>query len=438
MKQYEGCYSYDKTIIKNNISLNDIKYSIIILNTVPNSLYFTLQTIANSKYEKYEIIIVSSHDKLISKKILDYFSIPIIFIQIKNKSWLNNDLEFNIGIKYANGKYVIMQSSAISHINDIVYDIDVFYETNKDYENSSIIYPIIKLIKSKDNHNILYKFYNKENNIIIRNHILHKKIKYEKYHIFDMDRDNNFLIIIPKKHFVQIMGFDYDLAVYTKSSIKNLIQKLKCIVNTNIHYIELNEYIIKNKPLCIKQYSEDNLKDKDYLLTKIKYNIMKAQFLYIKPNNDVSNMKNILRMIYHKNASYGNNIYDFFYNKKLKHKFKSINYSKGEFKYILKDSIDNMGIYFTIYPHIVNNLTYEIFFKAKGTCTKELVFYDTNCTANLGTLNSEYKCYHIIFKWNNINLEHGQPHNKYYISIKNAKEDNELYLTDIILKLYKT
>ena len=91
-------YNYPNIPIYNN--------TISIVMTSSNrskQLYFTLKTIEKTLFKNIHIIIVddSDVDPIIKEYINGYaFHIDLIYIQTKNKNWINPVINYNIGFKF--------------------------------------------------------------------------------------------------------------------------------------------------------------------------------------------------------------------------------------------------------------------------------------------------------------------------------------------------
>lgn len=86
-------------------------------------LKFTLDTISQSKYPYYEVIIVDdgSEEDQDPEQLKDkYPFIKVIKVDKKTKKHINPCVAYNIGFKEANGEFVIIQNPEVCHIGDII------------------------------------------------------------------------------------------------------------------------------------------------------------------------------------------------------------------------------------------------------------------------------------------------------------------------------
>lgn len=450
-------YKFQNEHIKSqhNISI------IIVSSNTPIELYFVLKTINDSLYKDFEVIVIDSlSNKYLNKKILIKLDINITYIKIYEKSWVNKDLEFNIGMKYANGKYIILQSGVIVHLGNILSHIINYYE-KKENKNMVCIYPVLELLREKDNNNLLYNLYNKTDNTLIRNIVAKDKLlfmngkskRYRLNYINFKNTDNNYFIVMPRHIMHASRGFDHDFALFSKPSILQFINKIKHLTNYNIRFFDFYKKTSETMPFAFQLwYKKDESKNTEIDLyndlIEIKSKIWKQQFLHLKPEFDVKALDNIIRIDYHENENYGKNFYDFFHHKYMRSLFAKIYYNKSDqsFNYKVnkslvtkqKNIIRKTGIYFTIYSHFVDNKKYLLTFDAKGnseqTIGKHIIVFNTTEFIKLDKLTDKFKSYELEFIWNNVTTIPGQPEIKYYINIENIDTNDHFAIKNPVLQ----
>jgi len=525
---YIDGFRYEYTI--NKIIKNDRKYkiSVIIVNNCFYNTYFTLRTIDDTLFKDVQIIIIDiQEDKRFNVNYLENIKLDTVYIKIFNKTWINNDIEYNIGMKYAEGDIFILQTGNIIHVDDVIKYTSDFYDHNKNNYNSVLVFPILELIRKKDNKNLIFNLYKQNNkeikDIISKDHSLFKNKRSARYisRYFDNNIDNNFLIVIHKRIIDMVHGFDNELCLYKKKSINMFFYKLQYLTHTDIIELEFTKYYNenypygiqlyyekefeepeikpkKNKPIKYKSHKNMNISEytKDIIdmkrmlnqyINSIIYNavdivdnnkkfvsLINNTYKNIEPENKISEYDqliknkyeqykktyyqnllfsnnhiyddNLIKLYYHQNTNYSKNKFDFGYNKKMLSLFDEINYNGESFNYTIKKNIEdselrrfsNQGIYFTIYPHKVDDKWYKISFKCKACC-------DNIIDKRVGINNSrklcvlkekltrEYQNYELEFQWINKTDKLGQPKKKYYISIHKIECGDSFSIKDIVL-----
>lgn len=197
----------DETIFSHsvieNISIDNSMISIVMTShNRSRQVYFTLQTISNSKIKNVHIILVDdSTNDLVELERLQLFPFYIDFIQIHrhNKKWHNPCVNYNIGFQFVKGSKVIIQNSEVCHIGDLLQDIydqemgNNYYvfdvKASLDHETNEVIY----------NSNVSdIKIYNEE----------HLFLRW--YQSSSNNRKLHFLTACTRETFNNIGGFSYD------------------------------------------------------------------------------------------------------------------------------------------------------------------------------------------------------------------------------------
>jgi glycosyltransferase involved in cell wall biosynthesis len=134
LQNYEKLYQFNDMIndkdpkyftftqINKNDKINNILSIVMTSHNRSKQVYFTLQTIINSKNKNIQIIIVDdSTDDPLDINILKQFPIWITFVSVinKNKYWINPCVNYNIGFSFIEGDNVIIQNSEVCHVGDV-------------------------------------------------------------------------------------------------------------------------------------------------------------------------------------------------------------------------------------------------------------------------------------------------------------------------------
>ncbi len=84
----------------------------------------TLKSISSSEIKNFEVIIIddgSDEEHDIKSYIKEFnFKIKLVKINKKEKQWLNPCVPYNIGLKMASGKIIIIQNPEVCHVGDIM------------------------------------------------------------------------------------------------------------------------------------------------------------------------------------------------------------------------------------------------------------------------------------------------------------------------------
>jgi GT2 family glycosyltransferase len=99
-----------------------------------SQLIYTLESIKKSKVKDIEIIIVddcSKPEHSIDDLLTKYPAIKLIRIKLKDKWYINSCVPYNIGLKQAVGKIIILQNPECLHIHDVLsYAIENITDSN--------------------------------------------------------------------------------------------------------------------------------------------------------------------------------------------------------------------------------------------------------------------------------------------------------------------
>lgn len=120
--QENSPYYTRKVFEKNPITAETVSILMAASNRSKQT-YHTLNTIANSAHKNIQVIVVddSTSDPLMPSVLETYpFRIDLIVINRAYKSWHNPVVNYNIGFKYIQGGYVILQNAEVCHVGDVV------------------------------------------------------------------------------------------------------------------------------------------------------------------------------------------------------------------------------------------------------------------------------------------------------------------------------
>lgn len=226
-------------------------------------LKFTLDTIKNSKYTNFEIIIVddvSSQEHKLDDLIPEYacFDIKLIKLDHKTKSYKNPCIPFNIGFKYATGDIIILQNPECCHIGDVLTYIATNLKEKQYYSMTCAAMrdegcnQKLHSLMAESNSNssgIEDNFYTltlkyvldlatEMNNLSIWYN--HEKYRPYAYH---------FLAAIPRDVLIEINGFDDRYALGTCFDDLEFLTRIK-LANIEVIIPPISE----NNPFCIHQW----------------------------------------------------------------------------------------------------------------------------------------------------------------------------------------
>lgn len=89
-----------------------------------NDLKVTLQTIAKTKYDNFEVVVVDdgSEDSQRCEGLVNCygFNIKVLRINKEEKTWTNPCIPFNKGFRQATGNIVIIQNPECLHVGDVI------------------------------------------------------------------------------------------------------------------------------------------------------------------------------------------------------------------------------------------------------------------------------------------------------------------------------
>lgn len=114
---------YTRTVFEKNPITADTVSILMAASNRSKQTYHTLTTIANSAYKNVQVIVVddSTSDPLSVSVLETYpFRIDLLVINRGFKSWHNPVVNYNLGFKYIQGGYVILQNAEVCHVGDVV------------------------------------------------------------------------------------------------------------------------------------------------------------------------------------------------------------------------------------------------------------------------------------------------------------------------------
>lgn len=278
-KYYNYKIINEKPITENTISI------VMTSHERSQQVYCTLDTINMCNFKDIQIIIVD--DSLIDpvlETMISGFNLHIELISINrtHKYWANPCINYNMGFQYIKGNKVIIQNGEVCYIGDILEYIkntvvdDNYYvfdvKASRDFFTNDLIYAALKREKINVgiyNENILTQWYQHSSERNANYHFLTALTKntFSKFCGFSYDyafgsayddddlllkiRSNNINIINVKNDIEQIGGIHLyhgytvnitNSGAYTKPVNKDLYNKKKNYLNSNIRYLELSIY----------------------------------------------------------------------------------------------------------------------------------------------------------------------------------------------------
>ena len=145
-------YIKHNVINPKNLDLNTI--SIILISEEAEHFYTNLILISHSSYKNLQIILINDCETCtLDENILCGYNLHIECVTIKNKFWVNNSLNYNIGFKYVKGYKIILQNETsfinwpilVTYINDNLHE-ELYLMINKKENNDQI--PLLTAIKT--------------------------------------------------------------------------------------------------------------------------------------------------------------------------------------------------------------------------------------------------------------------------------------------------
>jgi len=309
-----------------NIPINNNTISIVMTSSNRSKqLYFTLKTIEKTLFKNIHIIIVddSDIDPIIKEYINGYaFHIDLIYIQTKNKNWINPVINYNIGFKFIKGQKVVIQNAEVCHIGNLLNWVSNNVTDNNYYSFD------VRAINSFENNEIIYKTPNLTTDIYNKNiyHIWEDgwyqgRNKISNYH---------FLTAMTRNTFDLVKNFSYDYTFGINFDDNDFLLKIKSknikIINIfhdlynlgGIHLYHTSSYlkwknIESNAEIFYKKLEKYNLNN-IYIdfIEKINLNFLVYKTFYITNKTNLVNIQNeILKLT-------DNNIKLIFYKKMTK------------------------------------------------------------------------------------------------------------------------
>lgn len=129
----------------------------------------TLESISNSKYTNFEVIIIddaSENFHSIEKIINLYnFNIKLLVIDKSQKRWINPCIAYNLGFKIAQGEIIIIQNPEVVHVGDVIS-----YTVNNIKDKSYFVYSVYSSPSFKYNR-YFYSMNNFDSKYIMNNFV---------------------------------------------------------------------------------------------------------------------------------------------------------------------------------------------------------------------------------------------------------------------------
>lgn len=228
----------------------NVKVSIIIVNyRVKRRLFECLSSIyKNTKIKNFEIIVVDNDEEKNIEKALNIKFPDVVYVPNKNRGFSQGN---NVGAKYAKGKYLFFLNPDTEVVKRSIDNLYKFLETHR---NAGIVSPLIvdrqlRSFKTQSRKeltikNIIYSF------SFLRKFSLNKSIyndpffkNYDKKHVIEVESVPGAALMVSKKLFSKIGGFDENFFLYFEENdiskrIRNLGYHLYVDPKSKvIHYV---------------------------------------------------------------------------------------------------------------------------------------------------------------------------------------------------------
>lgn len=285
-----------ESIIKNNCTIQKINEKknvsltvVFTSNNRPKQTYFTLKSwehIALLNNINIQVVIVedSLKDKLNISE-LNYDNLEITYIYIKNKTWINPCLNYNIGFEFIKSDRVVISNAEVCVFGNI-YEI-IYKKLN---ENNYLIFDVFELGKRPNPINKNTEVWEKCRDLKYETVI--KYIK-DKEHTWLQSKENNknlhFLTCIHIDNLKKINGFDSDFIFNVDYDDDIFLKKVLfaglSIVNlhkSNYNVLGLHQWHNKHST---NYYFNNNVRKYNKLLFMLKNKYMSKNKKYLQLNN---------------------------------------------------------------------------------------------------------------------------------------------------------
>lgn len=297
-------------ILKNNCSIDKINEKKNVELTVvftshdrPQQTYFTLKSwehIAKLNNINIQVVIVedSLNDKLDISE-FKYDNLEITYIYIKNKTWINPSLNYNIGFEFIKADKVVITNAEVCVFGNIYEEI----KNNLNDENY-LVFDVFgiggdhcKINMNKDvwekcsdfNYKTINNYKNTKNIYWLQSKNRNKKL--------------HFLTCISNNNLKKIKGFDLDLSLNVDFDDDVFREKIKLFLKLEIVNIFYNNNIIGlhqwHTDHSHNYYNDYNVRKFNKLLydLKIKYIKIKNKNLQLKDFDTIQDLFNEIKDI---------------------------------------------------------------------------------------------------------------------------------------------
>lgn len=220
-----------------------------------NLLKFTLDTIRDSKYKNFEIIIVddaSDPEHNIDEFVKDYdfFDIKLIKIDPKVKKHKSPCIPFNIGFKHATGDIIIMQNPECCHVGDVLTYVAENLKEKQYYSMTCAA------MKDADCNQDLYKLYGDDFYKLTKDFVFKlAEQQNNKYFWYNHEKYRpyayHFLSAMPRDVLLEVNGFDERYALGTCFDDIEILLRIKA-ANVDVIIPPISE--TNDTPFCIHQW----------------------------------------------------------------------------------------------------------------------------------------------------------------------------------------
>lgn len=299
-----------KTIIENKCTINNINKKknielsvVFTTNNRSKQTYFTLKSwehIGKLNNINIQVVIVedSLNDKLDISK-LKYDNLEITYIYVKNKTWINPCLNYNIGFEFIEADKVVITNAEVCVFGNI-------YEEIKNNLNDSnyLVFDVFEMGKGHCEINLNKDIWEKCSDFNYKTINNYKKNK----DIFWLQSENNnrnfhFLTCISNNNLKKIKGFDLDLSLNIDYDDNLFLEKIKLFLKLKIVNIFYNNNLVGLHQWHTKHshnyYINNDVRKFNKLLydLKIKYIKIKNKNLQLKDFDTIQDLFNEIKDI---------------------------------------------------------------------------------------------------------------------------------------------
>lgn len=218
-----------------NIDSDNLDKTVSIVMTTHNRIkqtMHTLKTIQDSDYKYKHVVLVDDSDRGYITE-LDNFNYCIDYIIINKKDWTNPCVNYNIGFKYVEGNFIIIQNSEVCHLGPVIQTV-----VNNSNDTNYLVFNVVNT-GSIQNNDLFYDNMN-INRFQLELMVKQKKMQWYQHQIF-RPGNYHFLVAIKRSNFDKLgMGFDMDFATGRWFDDNELVFRITLVMKLNVVNINLD------------------------------------------------------------------------------------------------------------------------------------------------------------------------------------------------------